>query len=93
MILKGQSTYEFVLSLLVRLMLKTPKETLKAISRKEEAERRMESANPNKKKIISKLAIGEKDHLPFAKLKVKIASSMPDAPKLPTFKVSVTAEY
>lgn len=32
------------------------------------------------------------DHLPFAKLKFKIAASMPDAPQPPRFKVDISQE-
>jgi len=76
-------------------MLRTPKETLKAISRKEETEYKLEMSHHgggNKRKNLNQMIRAERDHLPFAKLKVKIASSMPDAPKLPTFKVNITIE-
>jgi len=74
-------------------MLRTPKETLKAISRKEETEYKLEQSHQaNKKRNLNHMMRSERDHLPFAKLKVKIASNMPDAPKLPTFKVNISTE-
>lgn len=73
-------------------MLRTPRDTLKAIYKKEETEFKMETTTANKRKNPNQLTASDKDHLPFAKLKIKIAASMPDAPKLPTFKVSLTFE-
>lgn len=73
-------------------MLSTPKDTLRAISRKEETEFRMENANANKRRPLNQLGLGEKDHLPFAKLKIKIAAAMPDAPKFPTYKTTLSFE-
>ncbi len=71
-------------------MLRTPKDTLKAISRKEDIEYKMEVNNVNKKK--GQMFMADKDHLPFAKLKIKIASGMPDAPKVPVFKINISNE-
>ena len=73
-----------------KLMLRTPQETLKAISRKEDIEFKIEVNNVNKKK--NPFFLADKDHLPFAKLKIKIASSMPDAPKVPVFKINISNE-
>lgn len=72
-------------------MLKTPKDRLAAITKKEEMEHRMQLTLQNKRKL-NNLSIVERDHLPFAKLKMKIASSMPNAPKPPVFKTQFTYE-
>ena len=62
-------------------MLKTPKDTLAAITKREEMEYRMQQTLQNKRRL-NNLSIIERDHLPFAKLKMKIASNMPAAPSL-----------
>lgn len=72
-------------------MLTTPKETLIAITEKEEMEFKMQQVQ-NIKKSSQKPNLIERDHLPFAKLKLKIASEMPDAPKMPVFKINLTFE-
>jgi hypothetical protein len=72
-------------------MLKTPKETLAAISKKEDMEYRMTVSLQNKRKL-NNLSIIERDHLPFAKMKMKIACGMNDAPKRPLFKTVLPYE-
>lgn len=74
------------------LLLKTPKDTLNSILKKEDMERKMQEmmgSDSNKKNVNKYAAVA--DHLPFANLIGKIASELPDAPKIPAF--SITMHY
>lgn len=73
------------------MLLKTPKDTLSSILKKEDLERKMIEMSGESKKG-NRYVVGN-DHLPFSNLIGKIASELPDAPKIPSFNITMTYEY
>jgi len=73
-----------------QLMLKTPKDNLIAISKKEEMEFQMRQSFSTQSK--GKKIAFERDILPYSKLKMKIAMKLPGAPKSPDFKIDLSHE-
>ncbi len=73
-------------------MLRTPVEKLKIINEKEDLEFKMLLTNKNNELKGSKKNLFERDHLPFAHLKKRLAHALSNAPKRPNFLLAISQE-